>query len=118
MEFKMAITGLGMRRVVLAAVFLGGTSVLPMAALSEEIALRSADGLIDFSGEFVALDDDHYIVRTALGELRVRADRPGCARGTRCRARHARSGRSPASAIFARDGRSRPPCRGRPPGHP
>lgn len=74
----MAITGLGMRRVVLAAIFLGGACVFPKSALTEEIALRSADGLIDFSGQFVALDDDHYIVRTALGELRVRADRVDC----------------------------------------
>ena len=66
------------QRRTLTAAILAGMSVLPTAVMAEQIALRSDDGAIDFTGDFVRLDDGSYVVRTALGDLRVKADRVGC----------------------------------------
>lgn len=68
----------GWRRMGVVAALLFGTSVLPSAAVSEQISLKSTDGTIDFTGEFLGFDEGIYIVRTALGDLRVRADRVDC----------------------------------------
>lgn len=53
-------------------------TALPMAALAEEVTLKSSDGTVNLIGEFVDFVDDNYIIRTALGELRISAARVRC----------------------------------------
>lgn len=51
---------------------------LPMASSAAEVALKSADGTVNLSGEFVEFKDDSYVIRTALGDLRISASRVRC----------------------------------------
>lgn len=57
------------------AVALAGAA-LPASA--ETVTLKSADGTVDLTGEFVAFEDNAYVIRTALGELRLSAERVRC----------------------------------------
>ena len=45
----------------------------PLQVFAQEITLRSTDGTINVGGEFVDFRDDTYIIRTALGDLRIAA---------------------------------------------
>ncbi|MDA9865142.1 phosphate ABC transporter substrate-binding/OmpA family protein [bacterium] len=45
---------------------------------TNSIALKSTDGTINLVGEFVAFNDDNYVIRTDLGDLRVSASRVRC----------------------------------------
>ena len=45
----------------------------PTVAVAEEVTLKSTDGTINLTAEFKDFVDDTYIVRTALGELRIAA---------------------------------------------
>ena len=47
-------------------------------ALADQVTLRSADGTVDLTGEYVDFNDNAYIIRTALGELRLSAERVRC----------------------------------------
>jgi phosphate transport system substrate-binding protein len=62
----------------LRAVALAGALVMPGLAQAEEVNLISADGTVDIVGEFVGFEDNTYIIRTALGELRLSAKRVRC----------------------------------------
>ncbi|PRY91924.1 phosphate ABC transporter substrate-binding protein (PhoT family) [Hasllibacter halocynthiae] len=57
-----------------AALLLAGAA----PALAEEVTLRSADGTVDLTGEFVEFSENAYVIRTALGELRLSAERVRC----------------------------------------
>ncbi len=48
------------------------------AAVADEVTLKSADGTVNLVGEFIDFKDDNYIIRTALGDLRVSASRVRC----------------------------------------
>ncbi|MEM9129091.1 MAG: phosphate ABC transporter substrate-binding/OmpA family protein, partial [Pseudomonadota bacterium] len=53
------------------------------AAVANDVSLKSADGTVNINGEFIALEEGVYIIRTALGDMRVSAARvrcegPGC----------------------------------------
>ncbi len=61
-----------------AAVALATGILLPTAGLADVVNLKSTDGTINLSGEFVEFKDDTYIVRTALGELRIAASSMIC----------------------------------------
>ncbi|MEM6739205.1 MAG: phosphate ABC transporter substrate-binding/OmpA family protein [Pseudomonadota bacterium] len=61
------------RIVMIAALGLASTG-----ALANEVSLKSADGTVNLTGEFVDFVDDNYIIRTALGELRISAARVRC----------------------------------------
>ncbi|MEM9585213.1 MAG: phosphate ABC transporter substrate-binding/OmpA family protein [Pseudomonadota bacterium] len=52
--------------------------MLPTTASAEDVTLKSADGTVDLVGEFVALEDGVYILRTVLGDIRVAASRVRC----------------------------------------
>lgn len=60
------------------AMVLFAAGLLPTAVLSGEVALKSSDGTVNIVGEFVDFAEDHYIVRTALGDLRIAASRVRC----------------------------------------
>ena len=62
---------------------LTGAAALPTNVMAENITLRSQDGTIDITGEFLEFSDNIYLVRTALGELRLSAERVRC-EGTAC----------------------------------
>jgi len=53
-------------------------SLLPFAAFSDEVVLKSADGSVNVVGELVDFVDDNYVIRTTLGELRISAARVRC----------------------------------------
>jgi phosphate transport system substrate-binding protein len=57
---------------------LAGALVAPGFAQAENVNLVSADGTVDIVGEFVAFEDNTYVIRTALGELRLSAKRVSC----------------------------------------
>lgn len=48
------------------------------AALADEVTLKSADGTVNLVGDFVEFKDDNYVIRTALGDLRISASRVRC----------------------------------------
>jgi phosphate transport system substrate-binding protein len=55
-----------------------GSLALPSASLASEVTLKSSDGTVNLVGEFVDFKDDNYIIRTALGDLRISASRVRC----------------------------------------
>ncbi|MEM7641919.1 MAG: phosphate ABC transporter substrate-binding/OmpA family protein [Pseudomonadota bacterium] len=57
---------------------LAGALLLPSLAQASEVNLISADGTVDIVGEFVEFTDNSYVIRTALGELRLSAERVRC----------------------------------------
>lgn len=52
--------------------------VVPHAVFAQDITLRSTDGTINVGGQFVDFSDDTFIIRTALGDLRIAADSVIC----------------------------------------
>lgn len=58
-------------------------TLLPAVAAAEDIKLTSQDGTINITGEFVAFEDNIYLIRTALGALRLSAERVRC-EGSAC----------------------------------
>ncbi len=61
-----------------ASVAIAAGLMLPSAATAEDVTLKSADGTVNVVGEFVALEDGVYTVRTILGDMRVSASRVRC----------------------------------------
>lgn len=52
--------------------------LFPFAVFAQEIALRSTDGTINLTGEFIEFSDETYIIRTSLGDLRISASTVIC----------------------------------------
>ncbi|MCV2863751.1 phosphate ABC transporter substrate-binding/OmpA family protein [Defluviimonas sp. WL0075] len=52
--------------------------LLPHLGFAGEVALKSSDGTVNLVGELIEFKDDSYVIRTALGELRVAASRVRC----------------------------------------
>ncbi|MEL6571818.1 MAG: phosphate ABC transporter substrate-binding/OmpA family protein [Pseudomonadota bacterium] len=63
---------------ILSSLLLSAAIVLPSVGQAEEITLLSQDGTINIKGEFVSFEENIYLVRTALGELRLSAERVRC----------------------------------------
>lgn len=55
-----------------------GSMTFASHAYGAEVTLQSSDGTVNMTGEFVAFQDNAYIIATALGELRVAANRVSC----------------------------------------
>ena len=62
----------------LAAAAMLGVSVFATGAYAEKVTLKSADGTINLVGDFVEYKDNNYVIRTALGNLRVSDSRVRC----------------------------------------
>ena len=45
--------------------------LFPMAAFAQDVTLTSTDGTMSLTGELMGVDNDNYVIRTALGDLRV-----------------------------------------------
>jgi phosphate transport system substrate-binding protein len=63
---------------LISTVALSAALVAPAATMAGEVSLRSADGTVNLVGEFVTFTDNNYVIRTALGELRIAASRVSC----------------------------------------
>ncbi|MEM6566562.1 MAG: phosphate ABC transporter substrate-binding/OmpA family protein [Pseudomonadota bacterium] len=61
-----------------AGVALASGLMFSTAALADQVTLKSADGTVNLVGDFVDFVDDNYIIRTALGDLRIAASRVRC----------------------------------------
>ena len=66
------------KKPALLALLLATSALAPSMAAAAEVRLKSNDGGIDLIGEFVELKDDHYVINTALGQLRIAAGRVQC----------------------------------------
>jgi len=66
------------RKRAVGALALLGATMLSSAAFAEQVTLKSADGTVNLVGEYVDFKDDNYIIRTALGDLRISAERVRC----------------------------------------
>lgn len=74
MTLKTLLSGTALRRAAIVA----AAGLLPTFAFSDEVTLKSADGTVNLVGEFVEFKDDNYVIRTALGDLRISAARVSC----------------------------------------
>ena len=54
-----------------AAIALASAFLLPSTAMAQEVTLASTDGTINVTGQFIAFENDTYVLRTALGDLRI-----------------------------------------------
>jgi phosphate transport system substrate-binding protein len=61
-----------------AGIALASGLLFPLSVLAQEITLKSTDGTINVAGEFIDFIDDTYIIRTALGDLRIAASSMIC----------------------------------------
>ena len=55
-----------------------GVLLAPATAQADEVNLISSDGTVDIVGDLVEFSDNIYVIRTALGELRLSAERVRC----------------------------------------
>lgn len=62
----------------LRALAVAGALVAPSVAIADDVTLKSSDGTVNIVGEFVAFEENAYIIRTGLGELRISAERVRC----------------------------------------
>ncbi|MEM6939088.1 MAG: phosphate ABC transporter substrate-binding/OmpA family protein [Pseudomonadota bacterium] len=58
-------------------------TLFPASSNGETINLSSQDGSVNITGEFVAFEDNIYLIRTPLGDLRLSAERVRCS-GAAC----------------------------------
>lgn len=74
----MKSAGFSMKAGTLCVLTIASAMALPTNAFADEVTLKSADGTVNLTGEFVAFEDNSYIVRTPLGDLRIAASRVTC----------------------------------------
>ncbi|MEM8978692.1 MAG: phosphate ABC transporter substrate-binding/OmpA family protein [Pseudomonadota bacterium] len=60
------------------ALAVAGALLTPGFAFADEVALKSTDGTVNIEGELIGFEDNTYIVRTDLGDLRISASRVRC----------------------------------------
>jgi len=58
-------------KTTVAGIALASAFLVPSASLAQDVTLVSTDGTINVTGEFVAFENDTYVLRTALGDLRI-----------------------------------------------
>jgi len=62
----------------LCSLTLAAATLAPSLTTAGQINLQSLDGAVDITGEFLGMEADKFVVRTALGELRIATDRVRC----------------------------------------
>ena len=70
--------GFSMKTGALCMLSIIGASMLPTNVLADTVTLKSADGTVNLTGEFIEFADNSYMVRTPLGDLRIAASRVTC----------------------------------------
>ena len=57
---------------------MGALGVPTVAVANQQVTLKSSDGTVNIVGDFVAFEDNNYVVNTGLGDLRISAARVRC----------------------------------------
>ena len=73
----MVIKGIAVRR-SLAGIAAMAVGIAAGAGWADEVTLKSSDGTVDIVGDFVAFENNMYVIRTGLGDLRISAERVRC----------------------------------------
>ncbi|MEP6019228.1 MAG: phosphate ABC transporter substrate-binding/OmpA family protein [Paracoccaceae bacterium] len=60
------------------ALAIAGVVAMPASVYADEVTLRSSDGTVNIVGEFQGFEENAYIIKTGLGELRISAERVRC----------------------------------------
>ena len=60
------------------ALAFAGAMLAPAMGNAGEVTLKSSDGSVNLVGEFLTFEENTYVIRTALGELRISAARVRC----------------------------------------
>ncbi|MEO9895243.1 MAG: phosphate ABC transporter substrate-binding/OmpA family protein [Paracoccaceae bacterium] len=60
------------------ALVVAGALTAPTTGFADEVTLRSSDGTVNIVGEFKGFEENSYVVKTGLGELRISAERVRC----------------------------------------
>ncbi len=55
-----------------------GAIATPTTGIAKQVTLKSSDGTVNIVGDFVAFEENAYVVKTGLGELRISASRVRC----------------------------------------
>jgi len=71
-------TGLSLKTGALCFLSVVGTAMLPTNVMAEDVTLRSSDGTVNLTGEFIEFADNAYVIRTQLGDLRIASARVTC----------------------------------------
>lgn len=71
-------TGFSFKTGALCLLSIAGVTMLPTNVMAETVTLKSADGTVNLTGEFIEFADNSYMVRTPLGDLRIAASRVSC----------------------------------------
>ena len=71
-------TGFSIKAGAFCMLSIASAVVFPTNVLAEDVTLKSADGTVNLTGEFLAFEDNSYMVRTPLGDLRIAASRVTC----------------------------------------
>ncbi|MEJ6405024.1 phosphate ABC transporter substrate-binding/OmpA family protein [Yoonia sp. 2307UL14-13] len=74
----MTLNVLGKTRNWVSAMALVVGAALPATSFAAEVTLKSSDGTVNLTGEFVEFTDNNYVIRTGLGDLRISASRVRC----------------------------------------
>ena len=61
-----------------AGIALASAFLAPSASLAQDVTLVSTDGTINVTGQFISFENDTYVLRTALGDLRIAASSVIC----------------------------------------
>lgn len=76
-------TGFSIKAGAFCMLSIASSVVFPTNVMAEDVTLKSADGTVNLTGEFLAFEDNSYMVRTPLGDLRIAASRVTC-EGSAC----------------------------------
>lgn len=60
------------------ALFLASALAVPQLSYAGDVTLKSSDGTVDLTGEFIEFVNENYVIRTRLGDLRISASRVDC----------------------------------------
>ncbi|MEP6019230.1 MAG: phosphate ABC transporter substrate-binding/OmpA family protein [Paracoccaceae bacterium] len=60
------------------ALAVAGALTAPTASFAAEVTLKSSDGTVNIVGELQGFEENSYVVKTGLGELRISAERVRC----------------------------------------
>ncbi|MEP3636425.1 MAG: phosphate ABC transporter substrate-binding/OmpA family protein [Paracoccaceae bacterium] len=60
------------------ALAIAGVVAMPASVYADEVTLKSSDGTVNIVGEFQGFEENAYIIKTGLGELRISAERVRC----------------------------------------
>ncbi|MEO9819576.1 MAG: phosphate ABC transporter substrate-binding/OmpA family protein [Paracoccaceae bacterium] len=60
------------------ALAIAGVVAMPASVFADQVTLKSSDGTVNIVGDFQGFEENAYIIKTGLGELRISAERVRC----------------------------------------